>query len=58
MIEASQTQPRLPDDLERLVDPALLSKPDGLTVACYAFPTTTVPPITTGCSALVGPSTS
>jgi hypothetical protein len=29
---------RLPDDLERLVEPALLRKPDGLTVACYTFP--------------------
>ncbi len=38
MTAASQTQPRLPDDLDRLVDPALLRKPDGLTVACYTFP--------------------
>lgn len=38
MTAASQTQPRLPDDLERLVDPALLGKPAGLTVACYTFP--------------------
>lgn len=29
---------RLPQDLERLVDPSLLKKPDGLTVACYTFP--------------------
>ncbi|MEA2524400.1 MAG: hypothetical protein QOF73_1627 [Thermomicrobiales bacterium] len=29
---------RLPEDLERLVDPALLRKPDNLTVACYTFP--------------------
>jgi hypothetical protein len=29
---------RLPDDLERLVDPALLRRPEHLTVACYTFP--------------------
>lgn len=29
---------RLPDDLERLCDPALLRRPDGLTVACWTFP--------------------
>jgi hypothetical protein len=29
---------RLPDDLERLVEPGLLTKPKGLTVACYTFP--------------------
>lgn len=30
---------RLPDDLETLAgDPALLKKPEGLTVAAYAFP--------------------
>jgi hypothetical protein len=29
---------RLPDDLERLCDPALLHRPDGLTVACWTFP--------------------
>lgn len=29
---------RLPEDLERIVGPASLRKPDGLTVACYTFP--------------------
>ena len=29
---------RLPDDLERLVEPRLLTKPKDLTVACYTFP--------------------
>lgn len=33
------TQPlRLPDDLEKLVDPALLYRPAGLTTACFVFP--------------------
>lgn len=34
----SQTQYRLPDDLERLVDSSLLRVPNDLTVACYTFP--------------------
>ncbi len=38
MSESRDAPDRLPDDLERLVDPALLRKPDGLTVACYTFP--------------------
>ena len=29
---------RLPEDLERIVDPALLHRPDGLTVACWVYP--------------------
>jgi hypothetical protein len=29
---------RLPDDLERICDPALLRKPENLTVACWTFP--------------------
>jgi hypothetical protein len=29
---------RLPDDLDRLVDPSLVFRPEGLTVACYTFP--------------------
>jgi hypothetical protein len=30
--------PRLPDDLDTLVDPGSQTKPEGLTVACYTFP--------------------
>jgi hypothetical protein len=29
---------RLPDDLERIYDPALLRPPNDLTVACWVFP--------------------
>src|SRR5262245_22890745 len=34
----SELTQRLPDDLERLVDPGLLRRPKELTVACYTFP--------------------
>lgn len=35
---ASQTTLRLPEDLDRLIDPALARRPPGLTTACYTFP--------------------
>lgn len=38
MIASAQTALRLPNDLERLVDPSLIRRPDGLIVACYTFP--------------------
>jgi hypothetical protein len=37
MSDAKDGPLRLPDDLERLVDPALTRPPDGLTVACYTY---------------------
>jgi hypothetical protein len=35
---SSETPLRLPDDVDRLVDPALARRPDDLAVACYTFP--------------------
>lgn len=34
----TEQQLRLPEDLEKLVDPALLHRPAGLTTACFVFP--------------------
>src|SRR5688500_13550238 len=35
---AGDTPLRLPEDFERLVDPALVRRPEGLVTACYTFP--------------------
>src|SRR5262245_26896979 len=37
-MNAQRDQLRLPEDLEHIFDPALLRRPDQLTVACWVFP--------------------